>query len=130
MKTHYFILAILALAFKLSADPTTNLPPLKIGANEAVNFYDKEMTVTGKVAQVTIRPSIVFLNLDKPHPASPFTLVIFSDDTNKFGDLKVLEGQDVEATGKIKNYHDKPEMVLVNSNQLKVLPSDAAKSQL
>lgn len=85
------------------------------------------MTVTGKVAQVTIRPSIVFLNMDQPYPNSPFTLVIFSDNASKFGDLKTLTGKAVEATGKIKKFHNKPEMVLESTNQLKILPADATK---
>lgn len=100
MKKCYIILAMLAWALKLSADPTNNLPALKIGADEATNYYDREMTVTGKVAQVTVRPSIVFLNMDQPYPHSPFTLVIFSKDAAQFGDLKALDGKDVEATGK------------------------------
>jgi DNA/RNA endonuclease YhcR with UshA esterase domain len=79
------------------------------------------MIVTGKVAQVTIRPKVVFLNLDQPFPDSPFTLVIYSRETNQFGDLNALDGKDVEATGKIKNYHDRPEIILDSTNQLKVI---------
>lgn len=126
MKICCAILAMLAWAFNLSADPTSNAP-LKISAYEATNYFDQTMTVTGTVAQVTVRPSITFLNLDQPHPKSPFTLVIFPDDTAKFGDLKALDGKGVEATGKIKKYHDKPEMVLESTNQLKILPAEASK---
>ena len=127
MKKCCFILALLVCAIKLSAAPTNSVPPLKIGTDQATNYYDQAMTVTGKVAQVTLHKSIIFLNLDQPYPDSPFALVIFADDAPKFGDIKALYGQDVEATGKIKKYHDKPEMVLQSTNQLKVLPSDTAK---
>jgi hypothetical protein len=116
------ILALLACALKSSADPTTHSLPQKIGATEATNYFDQTMTVTGTVAQVTVRPSIVFLNMDHPYPNSPFTLVIFSANAPKFGDLKSLNGKAVEATGEIKKYHDKPEMVLESTNQLKILP--------
>jgi DNA/RNA endonuclease YhcR with UshA esterase domain len=111
-------------AVKLSADETNNLVPLKIGASEASKYYDQEMIVTGKVAQVTIRPKVVFLNIDTPFPNSPFTLVIFYGETNKFGDLKALDGKNIEAKGKIKKYRDKPEIILSNANQLKVIMSD------
>jgi hypothetical protein len=102
MKICCLILTILTCALKLSADPTSNLPALKISTYEATNYFGKEMTVTGTVAQVSVRPSIVFLNMDKPYPNSPFTLVIFSDNAAKFGDLQALKGKGVEATGKIK----------------------------
>ena len=117
MKTCLSALAILALAFTLSADQTALV---KIGTGDAAKFFNKEMIVTGTVAQVSIRPKLVFLNMDKPYPDSPFTLVIFSAATNQFGDLKALKGTSVEATGVITNYHDRAEMVLTTSNQLKV----------
>lgn len=122
MKMCCLMLVMLACAVKLSAAPTNNAPLLKIGAYEATNYFDQELTVTGTVAQVSIRPNITFLNLDQPYPNSPFALVIFSAATPPFGDLKALNGKSVEATGKIKKFHDKPEMILNSPNQLKVLP--------
>ena len=112
----------MAFTLKLSADGTNSPAPLRIGAGEADKYYDQEMIVTGKVAQVTIRPAIVFLNLDEPYPNSPLTLVILPDATNQFSNPKSLDGKNVEATGKIKNYHDKPEIILETTNQLKVVP--------
>lgn len=110
--------AIIACALTVSADP--NAAPAKIGALEAKKYYGQEMTVTGTVAQVSIRPGIVFLNMDKPYPRSPFTLVIFPANTNQFGDLKALKGASVEAKGKIINYHNRPEIVLEKPAQLTV----------
>ena len=96
--------------------------PKKIGTLEATNYYDQMMIVTGKVAQVTIRPSVTFLNLDKPFPNSPFaTVVIFHGKSIYSGDANMLKGKSIEIRGKIKNYHDKPEIVLNNTNQLTVL---------
>jgi DNA/RNA endonuclease YhcR with UshA esterase domain len=120
MKLRLLICLVFAFTFELFGDETNSPPPQKIGASEADKYYDKEMIVTGKVAQVTIRPKVVFLNLDKPFPDSPFTLVIFSSSTNQFGDINSLDGKNVEAKGKIKNYHDRPEIILYNTNQLKV----------
>jgi DNA/RNA endonuclease YhcR with UshA esterase domain len=120
MKFCYSILFVFALALKLSADPTNSPALAKIGTLDATNFYGKEMIVTGKVAQVSVRPGIVFLNMDKPYPNSPFTLVIFPSATNQFGNIKALKGASVEATGKIKDFHGRPELVLEKSNQLTV----------
>ncbi len=121
MKICFLALAILTSALALSADPTSYLPPLKISAYAATNYFDRQITVTGTVAQVTAHTSISFLNLDAPYPNSPFTLVIFADNAPKFGDLKALNGKAIEATGKIKKFHDKPEMVLDSTNQLKLI---------
>jgi len=126
-----FILVALTFAIRLSADDTnaTMLPktgvfaPLKIGAADAARHYDQEMIVTGKVAQVTIRPTITFLNLDENYPDSPFSVVIFHGHSSFYGDANALKGKSVEIKGKIKNYQDKPEIVLDSTNQLAVFDS-------
>lgn len=103
-----------------AADDTHGAVPVKISATLAAQHYDELMTVTGRVAQVTVRPTIAFINLDRPYPNSPFTAIIHSDATNRFGDLKSLKGRAVEITGTIKEYRNKPEIVLRNPDQLSV----------
>ena len=93
----------------------------KIGAAEAKNHYNESLIVTGQVAQVSFRPALVYLNLDKPYPDSPFSAVVFSRATNGFGDLSSLKGKDVEIEGTIKEYRGKPEIVLEKTNQLRVV---------
>lgn len=123
------ILAVFAFTFELSAGETNNVTPpntnnfvpLKIGAADAINYYGREMIVTGMVARVTIRPGVTFVNLDKPFPDSPFTVVIIHGHSNYFGDANTLKGKSIEIRGKIKKYHDRPEIALDNTNQLTVL---------
>jgi hypothetical protein len=132
MKICFAVFGVMLLAFYLAADPTHSPTLARIGTSDTTNFYGKEMIVTGKVAQVSIRPKIIFLNMDKPYPDSPFTLVIFPAATNQFGDLRALRGMSVEATGTITNYHDRAEIVLTKSNQLKVIgpaPTNAPAAQ-
>jgi hypothetical protein len=100
---------------------TNKLVPLKIGAADATNYYGKEMTVTGRVAQVTIRPAVTFLNLDKAYPNSPFAVVIFHGQSSFFGDVNALKGKQIEVRGKIIKYKGKPEIALDTTNQLTVL---------
>ncbi|HEY1718909.1 MAG TPA: hypothetical protein VGH42_11550 [Verrucomicrobiae bacterium] len=121
MRILIFILAVFAFAFGLSAQETNRVAPLKISAASATNYYDKEMIVTGKVAQVTVRPTVTFLNLDKKFPHSPFTVVIIHGHSQFFGDANALKGKSIEIKGKIKNYKDKPEITLDSTNQLTVL---------
>jgi len=123
MRTFLFGLAILAFAVEAPAANTNAPAPLKIGAADATNHYDQEMIVTGRVAQVTIRPTVTFLNLDKPFPNSPFAVVIFHGHSSFYGDANALKGKSIEIKGKIKNYHDKPEIALDSANQLTVFDS-------
>lgn len=120
MRICCIVLAALAIALKLSAEDTNATVLLKIGTGEAASHYDQEMVVTGKVAQVTIRPTVAFLNLDKPYPDSPFTVVIFPKQRPLFGDLDALRRKTIEIRGTIKKYNDKPEIVLEQTNQLTV----------
>jgi DNA/RNA endonuclease YhcR with UshA esterase domain len=129
MKFYWLLLAVLAFTFNSSADQTNSTVLMKIGTGDATNYFNKEMIVTGKVAQVSIRPSIVYLNMDKPYPDSPFTLIIFPSATNQFGNIKALKGATVEATGKITDYHHRPEIVLDKANQLKVTSTAPSISQ-
>jgi hypothetical protein len=121
MKKILLIFVVLSAAGKLSAADTGAKTPVKIGAAAATNYYDQTVIVTGKVAQITIRPSVTFLNLDKPFPNSPFAIVIFHGHSSFYGDANSLKGRSIEIKGKIKNYNDKPEMALDNMEQLTVI---------
>ena len=121
MKTIFSILVAVTFAVRLFAADTSAPASLKIGTAETTNYYDQTMIVTGNVVQVTIRPTITFLNLDEKYPDSPFTVVIFHSHSSFFGNANALKGKSIEVKGKIKNYHDKPEMSLDSTNQLTVL---------
>jgi DNA/RNA endonuclease YhcR with UshA esterase domain len=120
MKAFLSILAVLALTLEASAADTNAAAPLKIGTADADKYYDQTMIVTGKVAQVTIRPTVTFLNLDKAFPDSPFTVVIFHGHSSFYGDANALRGKSIEIKGKIKNYQNKPEIALDSTNQMAV----------
>jgi DNA/RNA endonuclease YhcR with UshA esterase domain len=124
MKRFLSLSIIAGAALSLSAADTNTVA--KIGATDAANHYDETLVVTGKVVEVNVRPGITFINLDKPHPDSPFTCVIFPSATNQFPDIKSIKGSSIAVSGKIKNYHDKPEIILDSSNQLTVVAPPAA----
>jgi DNA/RNA endonuclease YhcR with UshA esterase domain len=46
---------------------------------------------------------------------------MFARATNRFGDLKQLEGKRVEVRGRIEEYKEKPQIILNSRNQLKVV---------
>lgn len=108
------------LAWAASLSAQTNVPPI-IPAAAATNYLNQEVIVTGRVSQVTFRPTIVFLNLNQRYPDSPLTCVIRGSDTNNFFDLRNYQDKNVEVSGCITNYLGKPEMVLTTTNQIKIL---------
>jgi len=110
--------------------PSTNAAagsavPKRIAVAEAEQHYDETVVVTGRVAQVSIRPTMVYLNFEKPYPSNTFTAVIFAKATNQFSNLSKLADKQVEVSGKVVKYHGKPELILANSNQLVVARQNA-----
>jgi hypothetical protein len=108
------------LAWAANVSAQTNVPP-RIPAAAATNYLNQEVIVTDRVAHVTLRPTIVFLNLNQRYPDSPLTCVIKGSDTNNFSDLKNYQDKEVEVSGRIADFQGKPEMVLTNTNQIKIL---------
>ena len=80
------------------------------------------MTVEGVVSDVHHAASgrATFIDIGGRYPNNPFTAVIFSDDASKFPDVDTLNGKTVDVTGMIKNYKDRPEIILNDANQVKV----------
>ena len=79
------------------------------------------MVVTGKLVQVTVRPNITFLSLDQTGPNSPFSVVIFPENSSKFTGLEKLKNQSVEISGTIVEYRNKPEIILESPDQIKLV---------
>ena len=124
MKRFWMVLACVFLTILPSfADETNSVPTAKISARDAGKHLNEDLTVTGKVAQVTIREKVVFINLEQPHPNAPFTAIVFAANTNQFGDMAKLKDKNVEISGEIKSYNGTPEIVLDSSNQLKIVES-------
>ena len=114
-------LCLTAAAIQSRADETNTTPTLTIGAEQAAAHMGKQVTVTGVVAQVSFRPSLVFLNMDKPFPNSPFTAIVRNKNTNEFDNLSALKGKSVAVKGKVIDYNGKPEIELTGKSQLKML---------
>lgn len=117
------LLGVAATLTGIAQENTTEAK--RVGAAEAAKHFQETCVVTGKVAQVSIREKLVYLNLDKAFPDTPLACVIFARATNQFGDLKSLEGKQVAVKGRIEEYRDKLQIVLNATNQLTVV--EAAK---
>ena len=122
------MVSVWMLAWAASVFAQTNVPP-RIQAAAATNYLNQEVIVTDRVAQVTLRPTIVFLNLNQRYPDSPLTCVIKGSDTNNFSDLKSYQDKEVEVSGRITDFQGKPEIVLMNTNQIKILADTQSDTQ-
>jgi len=115
-----FAISLVFSAVECRADDT-NAVAATIGSAEASKWIGKQVIVTGVVAQVSLRPSLVFLNFDKAYPSNLFTAIVRNKNTNGFENLPSLRGKAVSVTGKIQDYNGKVEMELTRKSQLKLL---------
>ena len=75
--------------------------------------------VSGTVLHVENGGSgVTFLSFCKDAKACPFTVVVFPGDRKKMGDIRQLEGQQIEIKGTIQDYDGHAEIVLRRSQQL------------
>jgi exonuclease VII large subunit len=92
-----------------------------IGPSDAAQHIGEMHTVEGVVAEVSISgKGTVFLNFGGSYPNHVFYGVIFAGDTERFPDMRGLEGRSVALTGKIGVYDGKPQIILSDPSQVAV----------
>ena len=96
-------------------------PQAHISAVETANYIGKVVTVEGFVADVYKTEKVAYLNFVEKFPKNPFSGVIFASKFDKFGDLSIYEGKNVELTGRISVYKEKPQIILDSKDQIKIL---------
>ena len=95
---------------------------IKITANEAGNHIGEFAIVAGTVSQVYhSRGGTCFLDIDGEYPNNIFVGVIFKSDVKQFTDIENYEGKKIEVKGAIKEYNGKPEIILRNQSQIKII---------
>lgn len=102
--------------------PDKGAPSTCVSIEDAQNYAGSEACVRGALLKVfTSKSGTVFLDFCENYSQCPFTAVIFKSAVKKFDDLKQYEGKIVEIKGMIKTYKGKPEIILENSEQIKVI---------
>src|SRR3954470_23928708 len=126
MKTVAIFVALSGfLSSLVLAQETKTNEKLRISAAQAKDHVCDNAVMTVNVVEVNFAARLIRLNLDKAYPAQTFTAVIFSEKTNLFPDIAKIKGKNVEVSGKIAAYRDRPQIVLTATNQLKVIASQA-----
>ncbi len=94
---------------------------INLKASETSAKVGSRAVVTGYVADVVVREKVAYLNFDGKYPKNTFTVVIFPDKFELFGDLISYKNKTVEVRGKISQYSGKPQIILNNKNQIRVI---------
>ena len=102
-------------------------PDATFTAFEAKDHTGEKITVCDKVFGTRFLENSngqpTFLNLGAAYPNSPFTIVIFGNERANFKEKPELfyNNKKVCATGLIKEFHGKPEMIIANEGEIKIV---------
>jgi hypothetical protein len=111
------VLALLWISATAAADCIDfTLAPRHIGDTKCV---------TGKVVRVGQGDSgTLFLDFCSDYRKCPFSAVVFPSDLRDVGDVRELDGKQIEIHGLIREYRGRPEIILRQHRQLR---GEAAK---
>jgi hypothetical protein len=94
---------------------------IKIPYLEAVRHVGEQAIVFGKVDEVLYaKNGNIFINFGGEYPYNDFTGLILKEDTQKFENLKNLQGKEVEIIGMIKEFNSMAEIVISDTSQIKI----------
>ena len=127
------VLALTAPTLAAEAPPSTEPAPATQPAEklEVTNFdaikaaVDKTITVTGTVSRTGWSPrgNILFINFESVG-RDGFSVVVPKDNKDavaQYGEAaEQLQGKQVEITGKITLYRDKPQIQIATADQIKI----------
>ncbi len=76
--------------------------------------------IKGQVLKVSVgRTGIHFLNFCEDYRTCPFTVVVFPRDLRDVGDVRALQGRQVEVYGLVRSYQGQTEIILRDQSQLR-----------
>lgn len=88
--------------------------------DKAPEFIGKTKCVRAKVLKVAVtRSGSHFLDFCEDYKKCPFTVVVFRRNLPDVGDVRALEGKEIEIHGKIKKYNGRAEIILKDEGQLR-----------
>ena len=95
-------------------------PAAVISPLEAGKYNGKTVTVKGFVADIYQSEKVAYLNFIEKFPKNPFTAVIFASKFSDFPDIANYRNKDVEVTGRVSMYKEKPQIILNSPKQIVV----------
>src|SRR5246127_13580 len=109
------LLTLILAGFRPSAASSSCVPfadaQKHIGANRCI---------TGKVLQVKLgNGGVHFFDFCEDFRVCPFTVVVFPGDLKRVGDVRQLQGKQIEIEGEVKGYDGRAEIILQRLGQLR-----------
>jgi DNA/RNA endonuclease YhcR with UshA esterase domain len=99
--------------------PHNTFSPACISFADASKHLGPDQCVRGTVVHVENGgKGATFLSFCKESKACPFTVVVFPADLKKMGDVRQLEGKQIEIKGTIQDHDGRSEIILRRSKQL------------
>lgn len=95
-------------------------PVAVISPLEAGEYIGRTVTVKGFVADVYQSEKVAYLNFVEKFPKNPFTAVIFASKFSDFQDIVKYRNKDVEVTGRVSMFKEKPQIILNSPKQIVV----------
>jgi DNA/RNA endonuclease YhcR with UshA esterase domain len=118
----FFVLSALFVSFLSFSGICVASNPPKSGCvpfAEAAKHVGTTDCVTGTVLHIENgSKGVTFLSFCKDAKACPFSVVVFPNDIKKMGDIRQLEGKQIEIKGTIQDYDGRAEIVLRRTQQL------------
>ena len=115
--TSIFLAANSGFASKPSANKPSKTDCVSFA--EAAKHVGSSQCVIGTVVHVENGLNgTTFLTFCAEARACPFVVVVFPADRKKVGDIRQLEGRQIEIKGTIEDYEGRPEIVLRRTQQL------------
>ena len=91
-----------------------------IPISEAGNHIGAVRCVAGKVVRVKQgAKGVHFFDFCEDYRVCPFTVVVFPGDLKQVGDVRQLQGRQIEIEGEVKSYDGRAEIILRRPNQLR-----------
>jgi len=125
LRSTFFITNIFATVLAMILATSAICAAGNAAAHDCVSFdqagkhVGASQCVRGTVLHIeTGTKGVTVLNFCKEAKACPFTVVVFPADLKKMGDVRQLEGQQIEIKGTIRDYDGRTEIILRRSKQL------------
>jgi micrococcal nuclease len=128
LRLHLLVLLVITLTLGSAGLRHDVGAAARLSPSEAGAHIGEEATVCGVVASATFaarsRRQPTFLNLDKPYPNHIFTAVIWGADRPAFSPPPEVAYRDkrICVTGLIKEYKQRPEVIVTRPSQIAVSP--------
>ena len=109
------LLPLLVLGLLLPALSRADCLPF----SDARRHVGETKCITGKVLRVEQgNRGVTFFDFCEDYRLCPFTVVVFASDLKNVGDVRQLQGKDIEIHGPIKEYDGRAEIILQRPGQL------------